>query len=241
VFVEDFTGLSMAHWYTPAVEFLKAMMAVDQQNYPELSAAIFYINAPRVLSVLWPLLKPFMDPLTVAKVFIASDGGADLLARFMEPSSIPVEYGGACKSCVGNHADGKCLDYTRGGHFLSTKKVRYTSVNVPAKGSYEVAIEVATLPTKLAWKFICAGAGEVIDMELLPAASASDKNAKPLVAVPKTSMSEGKYEFQEAGKYVVRFTNSTSYWSAKTVGYSLLMSDPLNVTDNVKLSFDSSC
>jgi hypothetical protein len=68
VFVEDFTGLSMAHWYKPAVEFLKEMMQTDQQNYPELSRAIFYINAPRVLSVLWPLLKPLMDPLTVAKV-----------------------------------------------------------------------------------------------------------------------------------------------------------------------------
>jgi hypothetical protein len=70
VFVEDFTGLSMAHWYKPAVEFLKEMMATDQQNYPELSRAIFYINAPRVLSVLWPLLKPLMDPLTVAKVIV---------------------------------------------------------------------------------------------------------------------------------------------------------------------------
>jgi hypothetical protein len=141
VFVEDFTGLSMAHWYTPAVEFLKTMMAVDQQNYPELSAAIFYINAPRVLSVLWPLLKPFMDPLTVAKVYIASDGGADQLARFMEPSSIPVEYGGACTSCVGKHEDGKCLDYTRGGHFLSTKKVRYTKVRVSTSGQIRGAIQ----------------------------------------------------------------------------------------------------
>ena len=50
VFVEDFTGLSMAHWYKPAVEFLKLMMHTDQQNYPEFSAGIFYINAPRVLS-----------------------------------------------------------------------------------------------------------------------------------------------------------------------------------------------
>ena len=237
VFIEDFTGLSMAHWYAPAVDFLKMMMAVDQQNYPELSAAIFYTNAPRVLSVLWPLVKPFMDPLTVAKVHICSDGGAEQLAQFMEPASIPVEYGGQCNSCVGKHADGKCLDYTKGGHFLSTKSVRYTSVHVPAKAAHDVKMEVETLPATLAWKFMCAASGETIDMELLPADA--DKHAKPLLSVPKVSVSEGKFEFQQPGHYVMRFSNSTSFWSGRTVGYSLFVGNPLSGLDDAKLSFDS--
>ncbi len=235
VFIEDFTGLSMAHWYAPAVDFLKMMMAVDQQNYPELSAAIFYTNAPRVLSVLWPMLKPFMDPLTVAKVHIASDGGAEQLREFMGNDSIPVEYGGACISCAGKHSDGRCLDYARGGHFLSTKKVRYTTASVPARGHFEAAVTVEKLPTTLAWKFMCSPSTDTVDMELVEAGQSD----KAVLSIGKSSASEGVFEFQHSGKYIVRFGNVASYWSAKTVGYCLQLRDPFNLAEKDQ-SFDSS-
>lgn len=114
-------------------------MHTDQQNYPEYSSAIFYTNAPRVLSVLWPLLKPFMDPLTVQKVkekrfkfdvffltvlssssqvHISSDTNVEGLKRFMPATSIPREYGGSCTTCPGP----TCLDWTLGGCFLPTKE-----------------------------------------------------------------------------------------------------------------------
>lgn len=44
-----------------------------------IAQAIFYINAPRVLTVLWGMLKGLMDPVTVNKVHITSDG-----ARLLE-------------------------------------------------------------------------------------------------------------------------------------------------------------
>ena len=57
----------------------------------------------------------------------------------MPLSSVPVEYGGVCIKC--KHEDGKCLDYSLGGPFLSTKKLRYTSISVPARGDAKVILQ----------------------------------------------------------------------------------------------------
>jgi hypothetical protein len=58
IFVEDFTGLSMSHWYKPAVDMLKVMMNVDQQGYPEFSTVTnLLISLVFVLIVFTPISR----------------------------------------------------------------------------------------------------------------------------------------------------------------------------------------
>lgn len=216
VFIEDFTGLSLAHWHKPAVDMLKHMMNIDQSNYPEFSWRIFYINAPRVFTALWPLLKPFMDPLTVEKIHIASDSGVAELCVCMPSNSVPREYGGTCQACAKHPSSGTCLNYSRGGSFLSTPDLPIWTLAVPARSAVEVPLE-ADDENKLWFRWVVKMAPETDDIEMSILDGSKESVLKNL---GRARQHNGAFLLPEKGTYYIRYGNTFSFMSAKVVGYN---------------------
>ena len=84
----DFTGKVSAA--------TQAIIRTLGDTFPEVNGGLFVINAPWYFRAPWALVKGFIEPATVAKVRIHSDGAAmerDLHA-LVDPRMLPVEYGG---------------------------------------------------------------------------------------------------------------------------------------------------
>ncbi|KAJ5317880.1 hypothetical protein N7508_002388 [Penicillium antarcticum] len=64
-------------------------------HYPETLDRIFIIGAPSFFPTVWSWIKRWFDPGTTSKIFILSAAEVQpTLTSFMEPSSIPKQYGG---------------------------------------------------------------------------------------------------------------------------------------------------
>jgi len=147
-----------------------------------------------------------MDPLTVEKVHITSGNGADILSEVMPRSSIPREYGGTCTSCPGRY----CLDHTRGGPFLSTKEKPITRIEVAKSNAHNVKFDLQDAPCTLNFKYMVAS--DDIKMQVY-------HNGKKIYGVGKKKKNEGAITLHENGKYKIRYDNTYSYFSSKTVGF----------------------
>jgi hypothetical protein len=64
-------------------------------HYPETLDRIFIIGAPAFFPTVWGWIKRWFDPVTTSKIFILSAAEVKpTLTSFMDPSSIPKQYGG---------------------------------------------------------------------------------------------------------------------------------------------------
>ncbi|CAF3429760.1 unnamed protein product [Rotaria sp. Silwood2] len=62
---------------------------------------MFIINPPRIFSVLWDLVKHWIDPVTKTKIMFLKKGPETsvTLLQHIDSDQLPHEYGGSCHSC----------------------------------------------------------------------------------------------------------------------------------------------
>lgn len=65
----DLRNMNMRQFSPGFVSFvLKPWLRLTQQNYPETTKRIFFLNPPRIISVVWNIVTPMASPGTIAKV-----------------------------------------------------------------------------------------------------------------------------------------------------------------------------
>ena len=72
--VWDMKGLTLSSFTAKVREISAETSKIAQDNYPESLAAAYVINAPSIFSVIWAVVRQFLDPKTVAKVHILGSG-----------------------------------------------------------------------------------------------------------------------------------------------------------------------
>ncbi|KAK4495471.1 hypothetical protein PRZ48_013802 [Zasmidium cellare] len=92
--IVDVSGFTLRQFWS-----LKAMMkeSVDlsEAHYPETSGRTFIVGAPSFFPSVWPLVRYWLDPVTVAKMFILSDSEVKTtLEMYIDEKDIPSKYGG---------------------------------------------------------------------------------------------------------------------------------------------------
>jgi hypothetical protein len=93
VIVMDMKNLSMSIDFM-ALRVFKRTLVVDEACYPERLETLYMINAPFTFSVVWAMIKPWIDPVTVNKFKILGSNYAEELKKNIAEDQIPVEYGG---------------------------------------------------------------------------------------------------------------------------------------------------
>ena len=81
-----------------AARVFRRTVVIDEAAYPERLETLYMINAPFTFSILWALIKPWIDPVTVQKFQIIGSNYQDILKDKISEEYIPVEYGGTCES-----------------------------------------------------------------------------------------------------------------------------------------------
>jgi hypothetical protein len=91
--------------------------------YPELLYRAFIINAPKIFSILYSLLLPFLDERTKNKIQVFGHDSKQWKAAILEdvaPEELPVMYGGTKTDPDGNP---NCITLASSFFFLTSKYV----------------------------------------------------------------------------------------------------------------------
>jgi len=106
--------------------------------YPETAGTTVLINAPRVFTMVWNIVRKWLDPVTVAKVQILSGDGAKELKSLLGEecyNSLPKEIGGTCEcmpaSEVPKHAMGCMLGHPQSVAFMEHLRKRNDEAGIP--------------------------------------------------------------------------------------------------------------
>lgn len=65
-------GVGLKHLTGDIKKMLSRIMAIDQNNYPEMLGHTCIINAPSVFKMVWQAIKSFIDPKTQEKIEVCA-------------------------------------------------------------------------------------------------------------------------------------------------------------------------
>ncbi|KAG7147696.1 Sec14 cytosolic factor like protein [Verticillium longisporum] len=98
--IMDLKGVSIGN-ASQVYGYVKQASVISQNYYPERLGKLYIINAPWTFSVVWSVVKGWLDPVTVNKIDILGGGYAKELLKQIPAENLPVEFGGKCKCAEG--------------------------------------------------------------------------------------------------------------------------------------------
>ena len=96
IYVMDLDGMRIWDFAGEIIDFCRQASKFTQEHYPERAGTIFVINVPGFFQIIWNVMKPLTDPVTLEKVKVVS-GKAEVLEALKEKidvENIPPYYGG---------------------------------------------------------------------------------------------------------------------------------------------------
>lgn len=106
-------------WISVVIDAVIQCIQMYEANYPELLRRVFIINAPKIFSILYSIVTPFMHQRTRDKIQVyghdSKQWKAALLAD-IDPDQLPASYGGTMTDPDGNP---NCI--TKAFHFITSQ------------------------------------------------------------------------------------------------------------------------
>ena len=110
--IMDMKGMSF--WpRAGGVAVFKRILMIDSKYYPETLNKHFIINAPWVFTGVWSMIRPWLDPVTAAKISVMGKNYLPSLLEHIDASQIPIEFGGTSEMTLSNAMteDGQAEDF----------------------------------------------------------------------------------------------------------------------------------
>lgn len=225
----DLEGFSMNHiTYKPVIDTAIQFIQLYEANYPELLRRVFIINAPKIFSILFSMLVPFMHEQTRNKILIFNQDSTQWKAALLadiDPQELPVCYGGTMTDPNGNPY---CTTKVNMGGVIpksyyfsckpDTRNKQPLSISRGAKELLEFQVNQAD--TVLRWDFhsedsdIAFAVYRKQGSELIPIVPHDRVDCD-------VASEEGEIDCDISGVYVVEFDNSFSYLRSKKIWYSI--------------------
>jgi hypothetical protein len=89
----DLKGISISA-AAQVLSYVREASFIGQNQYPERMGKFYLINAPFGFSTAFRLFKPFLDPVTVSKIFILGSSYKKELLKQIPEENLPVKFGG---------------------------------------------------------------------------------------------------------------------------------------------------
>lgn len=89
----DLKGISISS-AAQVLSYVREASFIGQNQYPERMGKFYLINAPFGFSTAFRLFKPFLDPVTVSKIFILGSSYQKELLKQIPSENLPVKFGG---------------------------------------------------------------------------------------------------------------------------------------------------
>ena len=93
VTIADLEGFSMANF---SLTYIKVIVSILQNHYPERLGTVYVINAPFIFSAAWRMIQPLLDERTRSKIEILGSSPADYarIQTDVDVSVLEQDYGG---------------------------------------------------------------------------------------------------------------------------------------------------
>jgi hypothetical protein len=104
--ITNLAGISLSMLTGNVKTMMQKLSNIGRNYYPEILGKSFLINAPFIFSMMWGIVKGFLDVKTVEKITVLKDNYAPVLLEHIDKDKLPKILGGECK-CEG--VEGGCL------------------------------------------------------------------------------------------------------------------------------------
>jgi len=97
IYVLDLDGIRLGDFVGDVMDFVKRASKLCSLHYPERAGTVFVINVPRWFNIIWRVVKPLVDEVTLEKIRIFRGNRmqtAQLLQEKIPIEHLPPEYGG---------------------------------------------------------------------------------------------------------------------------------------------------
>lgn len=215
--------------WKPALEAIIELLKMYEANYPEILNCAYVVNAPKVFSVAWALVKPFLNENTINKVKIfGKTGWKERVLEDISPDVLPKHWGG---TRVDPDGDEMCSSFVcLGGkvptsYYLKNKESTRMETLTIGKGAIERVTLKTTKPNAIIrWEF------QTDDYDVGFAIESAADPSKQLVESKRVDShitpEEGEVLVEEPGDYIAVFDNSFSYLRSKVVRYNVQVIQP---------------
>lgn len=224
IVIVDLEGLAISqfiHRYDILAVILDATRKYEA-NYPGFLKKAVVVNTPKLFTMLWSLMTPFLSEETLSCVDIYGyyDDWRTVLRDLLPHDQLPSRYGGANTST-------KNFDQSLGYRVIPSLPVTLDEkdlkpTNVPAGQKLDLDYEIVNPGTVLSWAFktdgydigfgvfYCSDGGEVEVVDFCRVDS-------------HILLQKGSYKCDNPGKYIVRFDNISSWITPKSLHYCVKM------------------
>ncbi|GBP40960.1 SEC14-like protein 2 [Eumeta japonica] len=240
----DLEGFNMRQYaWRPAAEMVFTLLQMYEANYPEILKCCFIVNAPKVFSLAFSIIKKFMNEYTISKIKIYKHDAKKWQAQVLnviDKDQLPVHYGG---TLVDDNGDPRCSLIVRLGGKVD-KKYYSRKISVDDKDYTRVTIKTGEKHTV---HLICANPGCFLKWEFgmdnhdikFSIRFRDEDGNETLVHGPRKVVGDGNIDSgvipaTGPATYTVIFDNSHSRIRSKKVFYNLLITMPiseLNISD----------
>ncbi|XP_071446066.1 SEC14-like protein 2 [Hetaerina americana] len=238
----DMDGFSIRPYaWRPAGEAIIALIQMYEANYPEILKACYIINAPKVFSLAFSIVKPFLNDYTLRKICIYKNDPMKwkkALLENIDPDQLPAYFGGTMTDPGG---DTRCtLKVKPGGRVPKT----YYFKKIEKNGDdpfFNSSTTVVKKGDKLCLKFLVLEEGSLLKWEFSSEGHdikfgimRRDEEGSETTTVPihrvncHLAAETGTLPCSGPATYTVVFDNTYSYLRSKKLHYSIEVKPPAN-------------
>ncbi|CAN7986007.1 unnamed protein product [Ixodes pacificus] len=225
--VFDYDNFSIRQVYSyQVVEFIRLLMVLYENYYPEMLEQCFTINAPSFFQIFWKFVRPFLTERTAGKIQIFSRGKRLSTSKFLNDAQMNEHISGirglrSKSPLVPAGGEVPVKYYLKNGPRVS-EDPNATTCSLERGQKMDVPVKVDSKGSTLYWKFQTSP-GHDVGFGVL---HISGEHAKPkeVLEVGKVKCDQvaeiGRLS-AEPGTYIFRFDNSYSWFTKKQLSYVL--------------------
>lgn len=247
IVVQNLSGLGWRHVHPPAVEVVKKMLQLDQLNYPEMMGGLVAFNAPAIFPLAFRLVRPFIDPVTLAKLQVIGVGEHRAswlrdpqVAQMLSVENVPPEWGGKSPQKWSKWPNGIEIDSEYGAVEEEAEDgQKKEKLLVDARGKVVYEFHVEKDGSAVGWQFttesydISFGVVSHVDKKKKSKSKKDDDDADVVELVPPSRVDShiepctGMLHDLSKGKHSFVFDNTYSWTTSKTVHLVFNVREPL--------------
>ncbi|CAK1545137.1 unnamed protein product [Leptosia nina] len=233
----DLEGFNIRQYaWKPAAEMVFTLLQIYEANYPEILKSCFLINAPKVFSLAFSVVKKFMHEYTISKIRIfgtdAKKYQPQILA-LIDKDTLPAHYGG---NLVDENGDPRCSSLIKPGGKVPKSyysrniqeddlEEKYTRTTVKTGEKHVIDLLCPDNESVLKWDF----GVESHDIKFLIKKRDAEGNESVVHGPRKVTEGPadvGVMPVTGPATYSVIFDNKSSFIRSKKIFYDVLISIP---------------
>ncbi|XP_047528050.1 SEC14-like protein 2 [Vanessa atalanta] len=241
----DLEGFSMRQYaWKPAAELVFTLLQIYEANYPEILKICYIVNAPKVFSLAFSVVKKFIHEYTISKIRIYGCDTKKWQAQVLtivDKDQIPKHYGG---TMVDENGDPRCSSLVKPGgkvpkkfyarNVVAETEKEYTKVTVKTGEKHVVDLLCADSESVLKWEF------GIDSHDIKFSIKRKDQDGNESVVHGPRKVAEGPVDVgvlpvSGPATYAVIFDNKSSFLRSKKIFYDVLITVPardLNINDS---------